>query len=484
MRRTHLALALLVGTVFLIGYLEPSPSLEVPDHLLGEFDREDLDGRVHLSYWEKWGSFEADACQAMVDAFNRSQDEIFVHYLRTSEVDRKAMLAIIGKDPPDVVGLWDYNLEPFAEGEALLPLDDMMSASGLSPEYYTPNYLRLCQHQGRTYALPTTPSAVALFYNKEHFRQKEKELRAAGLDPTRAPRTIEELDRYAEVLTEFDEDGKPRIMGFLHTEPGWFNFSWGYYFGGRLYDAASGKITADESANVDAFSWAKRYSEKYGREKLLRFRSGFGTFDSPQNAFIEGKVSMVMHGVWFPNFIRRHRPHMEFGVAPFPCAKGVPAPRSILESDLIAIPRGCRHPEEAWKFIRYTQTEGLAILCRLQGKHMPIRKPPANFRQGHPNLELDVFENVAASPHSTTSPRIAVWYEYRSELQRAFEHIWNWPVPEKELADLRGKARQDRIDELCRAEVEKTLVEVRERMQAKLDSNRERDARRSGGDSP
>jgi len=42
--------------------------------------------------------------------FNRSQDEIFVHYINASQVDRKAMLAIIGHDPPDVVGLWLISL--------------------------------------------------------------------------------------------------------------------------------------------------------------------------------------------------------------------------------------------------------------------------------------------------------------------------------------------------------------------------------------
>ena len=49
--------------------------------------------------------------------------------------------------------------------------------------------------------------------------------------------------------------------------------------------------------------------------------SGFGNFDSPQNAFIDGRVSMEVQGVWFSNFIRRHRPHLEFGVAPPPAGR-------------------------------------------------------------------------------------------------------------------------------------------------------------------
>jgi len=469
MRRIHVILLCLFVLVFLIGYLEPRPSLSDFEAARdGEF-RATWDKRVHLAYWEKWASFEAEACQAMVDDFNRGQDEIFVHYIRTSQVNRKAMLAILGNDPPDVVGLWNNDVPQFGAGEALMPLDDLMQKSGLTSDYYIPNYLELCRYKGKTWALPTAPSSVGLFYNKEHFRAKEKELRAAGCDPDRAPATIEELDRYAEVLSTFKADGSPLVMGFLATEPGWFNHAWGYYFGGSLYDEATGKVTTDDAANIRAYTWLKRQAEIYGREKLLRFRSGFGTFDSPENAFIAGKVSMVMQGVWFPNFIRRHRPQMEFGVAPFPCAEGVPGPRSILETDVIGIPRGSKHPEAAWKFIYYVQTRGLSILCRLQGKHMPVSRPPVEFRQGHPNLELEVFEKLSASPHSFIMPRITVWIEYQDEIRRAFEHVWNWPAPEGALAGLSGDARRLKVEELCRGEIERTLRAVRERMQEKLD---------------
>jgi len=478
MRSIHFALLGVIAAIALIAAFEPRPALQAFDPVKHAPYKDTWAKRTHISYWEKWGSFERDACQAMVDDFNQNQDEVFAHYINTSQVNRKAMLAIVGGDPPDVVGLWANDLPPFAEAGALMPLDDLMAKSGLTRNYYTDDYLKLGEYNGKIYALPTTPTSVALFYNKEHFRRKAGKLRAAGLDPDRAPRTIEELDRYAAVLNEFDPDGSPKIMGFLPTEPGWFNFTWGYYFGGNLYDEATGTVTTDAPENVAAYKWLKSYAEAYGRESLLRFRSGFGNFDSPLNAFIEGKVSMEMQGVWFPNFIRRHRPHMEFGVAPFPTAEGVPGPMSQLDCDIIAIPRGCKNPEAAWQFVLHTQTRGLAILCRLHGKHMPIKNPPALYRQGHPNLELDVFEEVAASPHSFIMPRIGIWQEYLNELNRAFEHVWSWPVPESELAGLDGEARRAKIEQLCEAEIRATLANVRETMQKKLDAKRERDAAR------
>ena len=478
MRSVHIGLIIIIAAIASIAAFEVKPALEDFDPVRHAAYKDTWRQRLHISYWEKWGGFERDACQAMVDDFNQSQDKVFVHYINTSQVNRKAMLAILGNDPPDVVGLWANDLAPYADAGALVPLDDLMRESGLARDYYTDKYLQLGEYHGKTYALPTTPSSVALFYNKEHFRNKAAELRAAGLDPGRPPRTIEELDRYAAVLNEFNPDGSPRIMGFLPTEPDWFYCTWGYYFGGELFDQKTQTITADDPRNVQAFLWFKHYAEKYGREKLLQFKSGFGNFDSPYNAFIEGKVSMEMQGVWFPNFIRRYRPHMEFGVVPFPTAEGVSGPKSMLDADVIAIPRGCKHPEAAWQFVLHSQTRGLAILCRLQGKHMPVRNPPQLYRQGHPNLELATFEQVAASPQSFLMPRISVWQEYQKELTRAFEHVWSWPVPESELAGLTGDARQRKLDELCTAEITKTLREIRQIMQRKYDKIRELDALR------
>ncbi|MBM3211882.1 ABC transporter substrate-binding protein [Candidatus Poribacteria bacterium] len=476
LRPPHFILLLIVAIVIAVGILEGRPSLK--DDFNSSKDAEFVsvwDKRLHISYWEKWGSFEREACQAMVDAFNKSQDEIFVHYINTSQVDRKSMLAIIGHDPPDVVGLWANNVPPFAASGGLLQLDDLMKSSGLDKDRYIPNYLKLGTYEDKVYALPTTPSSLGLYYNKKHFRE-------AGLDPEKPPRTTEELDRYADALNIFGKDGRPIRMGFLPTEPGWFNWTWGFYFGGKLFDEEKELITADDPKNIEALLWTKRYAENYGREKLLQFRSGFGNFDSPQNAFIDGKVSMEIQGVWFSNFIRRHNPHIEFGVVPPPIAQGVPGPVTLVDCDVIAIPRGCRNVEAAWKFIQFTQREGLAIICRLQGKNMPIKEPPPSFHIGHPNLEVRIFEELAASPYTFIQPGIQIWNEYSHELEKAFEHIWNWPVPENTLSGLSGNMRQQKVDELCRGEIKKTLQDVKIRMQRQYDNIRQREKLRAKKD--
>jgi len=129
MRRVHFILAAVVLVAVMVGGLEPRPNVADFDPVADAAFKDTWSTRVHITYWEKWGSFEAEAAQKMVDAFNASQDEVFCHYIRTSQVDRKAMLAIVGGQPPDVVGLWSDSVAPFAEADALMPLDSLMAAS-------------------------------------------------------------------------------------------------------------------------------------------------------------------------------------------------------------------------------------------------------------------------------------------------------------------------------------------------------------------
>jgi multiple sugar transport system substrate-binding protein len=487
MRPVHIALGLVIVAVAAVAYFERTPDVADFDPAIHAPYKDTWNSRVHITYWEKWGSFEAEACQKMVDAFNDSQKDIFVHYIRTSQVDRKAMLAIVGGTPPDVVGLWSENVPPFAEAAALVPLDDLMKTSGLTDEHYIRNYLEIGRYEGHTYALPTTPATIALFYNIDHFRKKTKELEAAGLDPNRPPATLVELDRYADALSEFNPDGTPRVMGFIPTEPGWFHTAWVYYFGGRLWDPNTGAITTDLPANIRAYEWLKTYAARYGRDNLTRFQQGFGNYDSPQNAFIDGKVSMVLQGVYFPAFIDRHRPHLKYGVVPFPCAAGVPGPRSLMNMDVIGIPRGCPHPKEAWRFVYWVQTKGLPIVCRLQGKHLPIRLSPkedAEFRQAHPNRFLGVFDDLAKAPHSFILPNSIVWREYGDEIRRAFDHIWHWQVPEGPLAKLSGAAKDEKVRQLCREEIVRTLSDISQRMNDRLAQMKLRAAQRAQRDRP
>lgn len=395
------------------------------------------DGRTIVTYWEKWTGFEGDAMQAIVDDFNKSQDRIFVERLPVSSIDRKIMLATAGGDPPDIAGLWSWAIANYAEKGAITPLNKMLAEAGISKTNYIPVFWDLCSYRGFTWALPSTPATMALHWNKKMFRE-------AGLDPDVPPKSLDELDTMAEKLTvvQIDRKGKKvRVrytdltpeekeardfsivqLGISPAEPGWYNQMWGYWFGGRLWDSDR-KITANSPENVAALDWFVSYPRKYGLRNMQTFGATFGNFSSPQNPFLAGRIAMVIQGVWMYNFISKYSPGMEWGAAPFPSKDPAKTPNvTIAECDVMAIPKGARHPKEAFEFIRYVNSQApMEKLCIGQRKFSPLAACSPDFVQKHPNPFIEVFRDLARSENALYVPQISIWNEYVEEMNVAYD---------------------------------------------------------------
>lgn len=383
------------------------------------------DGKVHITYWEKWGGKEALAMQAVVDQFNQSQDRIVVEFLPVSQVDRKTLVATAGGDPPDIAGLWLYNLYSFADRNALTPLD--VYAPSLWSSRYSRVYADMTVYRGRVWGAVSAPSVTALHWNKRLFRE-------AGLDPERPPRTLAELDDFTAKLTKRDaRTGELLQIGFLPQEPNWFTWAYPLWFGGSHWQ--NGAITsATDPAQRAAYRWVADCTRRQGVAQVRSFSSGFGTFASPQNAFLAGKVAMVFQGVWMNSFIQQFAPGLEYGVAPWPTAATNRENFTAVDADVLTIPRGAKHPREAWEFIQYVTTpntqarrqeelRGVELLCFLQQKHSPLREWSPFFTEHHPHPYIGIFRQLADSPNAMFLPKIGIWQEYRRELLDAFDAV-------------------------------------------------------------
>jgi multiple sugar transport system substrate-binding protein len=433
---------------------------------MGSREPEAMDGRVHVQYWEKWTDFEGEAMQAVVDDFNASQDRIFVEKLTVSEIDRKMMLATAGGNPPDVVGLWSFNVNVYAEKGALQPIDKYLAAAGITSNDYTPVFWNLCRHRGFTWALPTTPATVALHWNKKLFRD-------AGLDPDKPPKSMAELEEMADKMTVVDivrNGEKTRVryteltpeekeaktfkliqLGFTPQEPGWWNHSWIYWFGGRHWDGDR-TVTANSPENLETARWYGHFSKKFGLDNLRAFGSSFGNFSSPQNAFLAGKVAMEVQGVWMYNFISKFAPQLEWAAAPFPSVDPEKLPNvTIAECDLLVIPKGARHPDEAFEFIRFVNTQAsLEKLNMGQRKFSPRATVSDEFVRNHPNPYIGMFIELAKSPNALTVPRIPIWNEYGDEQNVAYSRIFDQIMEPEEALGIVQERLQQKLDRYMR----------------------------------
>jgi multiple sugar transport system substrate-binding protein len=414
-----------------------------------------------LHYWEKWLGPEAAAMQKIVDDFNSSvgsEKHIFVEMMSMSDIDQKTLVATAGGVPPDIAGLWDPMVVQFGSLNALEPLEDLAKAHGITEGYYQPVFWNGCHYNGHLYALVSTPAAVALFYNTRIFRENAAKLRAAGLDPNRPPQTIDELDRYADVLTEFVTDAQGerhvRRAGYMPMPPDydWYVTSMPLWFGNDEWDSTTHQFTLTDPAVLRAFEWMESFPRKLGKDAVSEFSTSQGGFNSPQNSFISGTLVMEMQGPWMANYIHQLRPSMDhdWAAAPFPSA--VPGLKDVTYCpfDALMIPRGCKHISEAFEFIAFVNRQDeMEKLCMLHCKNSPLTKVSWNFLHNHPNPYISVFEDLSASPNAHMTMQCPIAQEAGAELTAIVQGVLAMETDPKtalEQAQVRLQGKYDEFE--------------------------------------
>ncbi len=458
--------------------------------------RPDAGGRTVVRYWEKWTDFEGEAMRRLVGVFNDTvgrERGIFVDYQTTTQIDLKALVAVSGGDPPDLVGLWQHNVTSFASRGGLLALDERAAAAGITADMLIPIYFEPCHYHGRLYGLPLTPWSIALYYNKDLFAEFGEQLRAAGYDPNRPPRTLDELAGYSRVIHRRDKNGDITLMGYLPGAPApsiaWYCHTWPIWFGGSFYDADAQTVPVASDISIRAHEWVRDFEQQFGVADVQKFESGLSNFNSPDNPFMSGRLAMMRQGPWFANMIRQYAPNLNWAAAPFPTHDG--SEISFCGQDVLVIPDGAHHPDEAWAFIEWLLTgppvnvpSGQATpqrgyeyyeartpdgierrpmpplrpiewICWIHYKNSPLVNPSPEFIETHPSPALAIHERLARLPGAQTEPGLPNWIQLSSELIQTYADIWATGAPVRP----RLESCQQRID---------TLIELARRQQARL----------------
>lgn len=405
--------------------------------ILGEkaVSRQDRTDRVTVIYWEKWTGSEGEEMRKVVNAFNASQDRIFVKFLSISGVDSKTRLATAGGNPPDIAGVWGDQVVQFADAKALTDLTDMATEAGLTKDYYIPAFWEGYTYKDRVWAFPSTPASIAL-----HVRP---DLVPPDLaTPETFPKTFEGLDALIKRVSKHGPNGKLLLASFLPSNPGWWNWAWGIYFGGKIMDGD--KVTLNSKENLRAFEWIAKYTNAYGSKEVQSFQGGFGNFASPQDPFMSGKVATEMNGVWKANYINVYKPGLKWFAVPMPYPADHPELKdhSNLSQDVLCIPRGAKHVKEAFEFIRFVQRQDVMEgLCSAHGKNSPLAKVSEHFFETHPNKYIRLFDRLARSPNAFNIPKVGIFPQLSNEMNVAFQEVNSeQKTPKQALDDAQKRA--------------------------------------------
>src|SRR4051812_10062415 len=248
---------------------------------------------VTITFWHGWSApSEVKAIQATIDGFEKAHPNIHVKAVGNITDDKiNQALRAGGSNAPDVVSSFTTdNVGEFCTSHAFVDLTTFLSKSGIDPKSMFPApQLAYTQFQGDQCTLPLLSDAYGLYYNTDMFK-------AAGISGP--PKTMSELDADAVKLTKASGDSYSQL-GFLPD--------YHFYESTITHFAAQWSptyFTSDGKSNVNtdpaikaAMEWQKGLIDKLGGyTKLDKFRTSTGEEFSDNNAFMTGKVAMIIDG--------------------------------------------------------------------------------------------------------------------------------------------------------------------------------------------
>jgi len=351
---------------------------------------------VEIVFWHFMENpIEEKSMDEIIAQFNKTHPGINVKGVLTAEGETettKLMTAVAAGVGPDVYELDRFIVAQYAYNGVIELLEDFLVQAGVNIEVLRSEFFDFAveeaTYKGKLYALPWDTDCRALYYNKKMFKE-------AGLDPNKPPRTISELDEYADKLTIM-KGNKIQQIGFVPWSNQGYHYTWGWVFGGKFYDPESKKIIfADDPKIVKALEWEKTYATKYGKDNLDTFVSSVG---ATTNLFLMGKQAMRVDGNWLMSTISEFAPvGFEYGIIPIPFPPDGEKNSTWTGGYSLVIPKGCKHPKEAAEFLVYMATDG-AIKFAIDSNHFSAAKGSVQ-KLIEANQDQKIFADLLPTAH-------------------------------------------------------------------------------------
>ncbi|MCD6384352.1 ABC transporter substrate-binding protein [Candidatus Sumerlaeota bacterium] len=396
------------------------------------------EGVTEITFWHIWGAKYAQrAMNKIVEQYNQQNPGVkvvplVVPFSETGAFIQKVLTAIAGGTPPDVL---TFSGVPVLAGKnALLPLDGYIKRDNFDLHNFLRYRVKVASWGGHQYGIPFSTSANSLlFYNKDLFRE-------VGLDPERPPRTWKELEETAKKLTII-KNGKIERLGFVpNWGQGWL-YVWTWANGGEVLAEDNRTLLIDQPEGIEALEWMVRFADDIcgGTKAIAAFGERFQGLE--QGPLYTGKIAMLVTGSWDFRSIKLYAPDTDFGVALLPHSeKG----KHITSCGgfSFCIPRGVRHPEEAWKFIKYITSKEIQLQWAKETDEMPTR--PACWTDEYftkdPKWQVAIEAMKNAHPFPEVPFGAELWqYLNIDAVQQALFHK---KTPKQALVDAAKKCRK------------------------------------------
>jgi multiple sugar transport system substrate-binding protein len=353
--------------------------------------------------------------QEIIARFEEANPDILVQLEAVAGRDyyTRLLTQIAANDAPDIMQIGDDAVPMFVDAGAFLPLDDFITGDyPLDANIYLPGVLEPGQWDGQQWLMPKDFTPLGVYYNKAIFDEYGVEYPQDGW-------TWDDLLETAQALTmDSDGDGRTDLWGIQLTA----NWTTGFEYwiaaaGGQLISEDGTQFVGymDSPETVAALQF---YADLYNEYQVAPPPADFNLWAGGNAEFDNGQAAMRIFGRW-PQAGLRENPNVDLGVV------GVPAGEeraNILFWGGFGIFSGTKHPEAAWRFLKfYTGEEGSEVW-----KDWAI--PPVASVAEEAGLTEDPIEGVWIAELDHLVPRAYVFTPYWGEtadpaLRKALETV-------------------------------------------------------------
>ena len=296
--------------------------------------------KITLQFWNVFTGSDGDILREIVDNYNKTNTdniEIQMDIMPNDQLQQKLPAAIATNTAPDFVLFGVENIAPYVSNDSLEDISDFWDVTGVDKSNILENVLELSHVDGKLYGAPMQYNVSYLYWNKDLFRE-------AGLDPEKAPATLDELAEYAVQLTNPE---KNQFGLALPTSVTYMQFLWAN--GGDADDPDTNTNLLDSEENVKTLEWLQdlTVNKKVSPSNI--------TGPEADTMLQAGQIAMYMSGPWQINGLRAQG--IDFGIAP--CVAGSAGAFSPAGWCSYVIPKGTdeSHKLAAYKFMQYWLTD-------------------------------------------------------------------------------------------------------------------------------
>ncbi len=316
---------------------------------------------IRLQYWTDPASMRASA--ETFENYEREHPGVKIVVGQSAarnlvEDPQRVLCSIVGGDPPDIIVFDRYAVGEWAARNAFMPLDDFIATDagrtdGIKKDDYYANCWDEATYKSKVYGIPIGTDDRALYYNKDMLIKAGY---VNGKNEAVPPKNWKELREYAKnpKLSRWEGEGAKRKLTVAGFVPNYGN-AWLYLYGWQnkaKFMSDDGKTCLlNDKPVVEALQFMKDiYDDLGGAEQVYAFQSGLQ--GGERDPFLTGKVAMKIDGNWTLGGIAAYKPDLNFGIAPAPMKDENDHPISWLGGWAWVIPKGAKHPQEAWDLIR------------------------------------------------------------------------------------------------------------------------------------